>query len=170
MTFLSCHADKTSKRSTGLDPVTSGVTGPSERPPPARVSPLSPRGLASVLEAKPANVRLTGFLPDADEVGLLLASDAVISLTTLDHTMQRGAYEGVYLCRPVITSNFDLLRRHFSKGTVHVDNTVDSIADGIRRMRSERLRFQAEIEKLRAERLEDWRGVEAELREITAGK
>jgi len=128
------------------------------------------RAAAAVLDAKPANVRLTGFLPDADYVGLLLASDAVLSLTTLDHTMQRGAYEAVYLGRPVITSNFDLLRRHFSKGTVHVDNTVDGIASGIRRMRDELMRFRTQIEALRRERLEEWRVVEAGLREITAGK
>ena len=58
--------------------------------------------------AKPDNVRLTGFLPDSDYVGLILASDAVIALTTMDHTMQRGAYEAVYLGRPVITSNLTM--------------------------------------------------------------
>lgn len=128
------------------------------------------RAEASVLNAKPSNVRLTGFLPDADYVGLLLASDAVISLTTLDHTMQRGAYEAVYLGRPVVTSNFDLLRRHFCKGTVHVDNTAEDIARGIRLMRNDLARFRTEIEALRRERLEEWRVVEAGLREIAAGR
>src|SRR5439155_15669694 len=41
----------------------------------------------AVLALKPDNVRFTGFLPDSDYVGLLLASNAVISLTTLDHTI-----------------------------------------------------------------------------------
>ena len=121
-----------------------------------------------VLDAKPDNVRLTGFLPDADYVGLLLASDAVITLTTMDHTMQRGAYEAVYLGRPVITSNFDLLRRHFCKGSVHVDNTVEDIVAGVRRMRTNLARFRAEIEELRRERLEDWKRVEVELRQMLA--
>jgi glycosyltransferase involved in cell wall biosynthesis len=127
------------------------------------------RADARTLDSKPANVRLTGFLPDADYVGLLLASDAVISLTTLDHTMQRGAYEGVYLGRPVITSNFDLLRRHFCKGTVHVDNTVDDIVAGVRRMSSDLSRFRVEIEELRHDRLEDWKRVESDLRQMIAG-
>lgn len=124
---------------------------------------------ARVLALKPDNVRLTGFLADADYVGLLLASDAVMSLTTLDHTMQRGAYEAVYLGRPVITSNFDLLRRHFCKGTVHVDNTVEDLVRGIRCMRDSAPRMRAEIEELRHERLDEWRRVEAQLRRLLTG-
>jgi glycosyltransferase involved in cell wall biosynthesis len=127
------------------------------------------RADAATLATKPDNVRLTGFLPDADYVGLLLASDAVMSLTTLDHTMQRGAYEAVYLARPVVTSNFDLLRRHFCKGTVHVDNTVDDIVAGVRRMSSNLARFRVEIEELRRERLEDWKRVESDLRQMISG-
>lgn len=126
------------------------------------------RSDARVLEARPDNVRLTGFLSDADYVGLLLASDAVICLTTFDHTMQRGAYEAVFLGRPVITSNFDLLRRHFSKGTVHVDNTVDSVVAGVRRMCGDLARFRKEIEDLRRERLQEWTRVETELQQLIA--
>lgn len=124
------------------------------------------RAEPQVLAKRPANVRLTGFLPDADYVGLLLASDAVMSLTIEDHTMQRGAYEAVYLGRPVVTSNFPLLRRHFCKGTVHVDNTVDSIAEGIRRMRDELPRYRREVEELRVQRLQEWERAAAELKRI----
>jgi glycosyltransferase involved in cell wall biosynthesis len=126
------------------------------------------RGEPRLLVAKPANVTLTGFLSDADYVGLLLASDAVISLTTLDHTMQRAAYEALYLGRPVITSNSDLLRRHFCKGTVHVGNTVDEIVAGVRRMRNNLPCFRAEIEELRRDRLQDWKRIELDLRQIVA--
>lgn len=126
------------------------------------------RAPGRVLQMKPDNVRLTGFLPDADYVGLLLASDAVIALTTMDHTMQRGAYEAVYLGRPVITSNFDLLRRHFCKGAVHVNNSVEDLAAGVRCMRDNIERFSAEILELRRERLADWDHAEAELRLITS--
>jgi len=121
-----------------------------------------------VLALKPENVRLTGFLADSDYVGLLLASDAVMSLTTLDHTMQRGAYEAVYLGRPVITSDFDLLKRHFYKGAVHVGNSVDSIVAGVHAMCENRTRLRSEVEELRKERLQDWSRVEADLRLLTA--
>src|SRR5262249_34445048 len=121
------------------------------------------RADARVMAMKPDNVTFTGFLPDPAYVGLLLQSDAVISLTTLDHTMQRAAYEAVYLGRPVVTSNFDLLRRHFCKGTVHVDNTVDDLVRGLQRMRSNSAQYRTEILELRRERLEDWKVVEANL-------
>ena len=127
------------------------------------------RADARVLAAKPDNVRLTGFLPDPDYVGLILASDAVIALTTMDHTMQRGAYEAVYLGRPVLTSNFELLRRHFYKGSVHVDNTVESLVAGVRSMRDNLVRFRAEIKDLRRERLQDWKGIECDLRQLILG-
>jgi glycosyltransferase involved in cell wall biosynthesis len=120
----------------------------------------------AVIARKPDNVRLTGFLPDADYVGLLVASDAVMSLTTLDHTMQRGAYEAVYLGRPVITSDFELLRKHFCKGAVHVPNDADAIASGIREMRGALARYRAEVEELRRERLQDWARVQAQLGQL----
>lgn len=126
------------------------------------------RAEPGVLALRPDNVRLTGFLPDADYVGLLLASDAILSLTTLDHTMQRGAYEAVYLGRPVVTSNYDLLRRHFYKGTVHVDNTVDDVVAGVRCMRDNLHRFRAEVEELRLERLAEWDRVALTLRTMEA--
>ena len=126
------------------------------------------RASQELVAAKPANVTFTGFLPDAEYVGLLLSSDAVISLTTLDHTMQRGAYEAVYLGRPVITSNFEVLRKHFSKGTVHVDNTVDGLIAGLRHMRDNAPAYAAEIADLRRERLEDWRRAELNLRQLVS--
>src|SRR5206468_1859278 len=70
------------------------------------------------LNKAPSNVTFTDFLSDSDYVGLLLACDAAICLTVVDHTMQRGAYEAIYLSRPVITSDFTLLRQAFPKGTI----------------------------------------------------
>ena len=118
-----------------------------------------------VLKSKPDNVQLTGFLSDARYVGQLQASDAVMVLTTRDHTMQRGAYEAVYLGKPVITSNFELLRTSFSKGTVYVDSTVADIVRGIREMRSDVSRFQEEVDHLRDEKLQQWDAVAASLLE-----
>ena len=84
--------------------------------------------------------------------------------------MQRGAYEAVYLGRPVITSNSDLLRRHFFKGSVHVDNDVDAVVSGVCRMRDNLPRFRAEIEELRHERVHEWKRVETELQQMIAGR
>ena len=119
-----------------------------------------------LLQNKPSNVELTGFLPDAKYVGLLLSSDAIISLTTLDHTMQRGAYEAVYLGKPVITSNFKVLRESFSRGTIHVDNSEESIANGVRQMKNNLEQYQEEVLQLRSEKLRQWERRKIELREI----
>src|SRR6202007_274538 len=78
------------------------------------------RASAELLALKPLNLRLTGFLPDTDYVALLQRSTAVMCLTTLDHTMQRAAYEAAYLGRPIITSDFELLRAAFPRATVFV--------------------------------------------------
>src|SRR5262249_35015101 len=88
-----------------------------------------------VLGVKPANVHLDGVVSDAHYVSLLKLCDAAMSLTTLDHTMQRGAYEAAYLGRPVITSDFEILRRAFPRGTVFVGKDAESIAEGVNEMR-----------------------------------
>lgn len=124
----------------------------------------------TILKIKPPNVEFTGFLPDADYVGLLLGSDAIVCLTTLPHTMQRGAYEAVYLGKPVIMSNTDLLRTAFPKGCVHVENTADNIVAGIKEMEKNLGKYQAEIQELRVEKLERWKKTETELRTLLAAE
>jgi glycosyltransferase involved in cell wall biosynthesis len=120
----------------------------------------------ALVHRKPSNVEFTGYLPDSQYVGLLMASDAVLSLTTVDHTMQRGAYEAVYLGKPVITSNFGVLRECFDKGTVHVNNTVNDMVRGMRRMRENISRYREEVCQLRTQKLAHWQVIEAEIRRL----
>jgi len=116
-----------------------------------------PKGApAELLQKKPDNVELTGFLPDPQYVGLLKSSDAVIALTNRDHTMQRGGYEAVYLEKPVVISNFGLLREAFHVGAVHVDNSAADIARGIRQMQNELPRLSQEVKQLRLLKLAQW--------------
>ena len=126
----------------------------------------SKRQAARWIPQAPANVIFTGYLPDARYVALLKAADAIICLTTLDHTMQRGAYEAVYLGRPVITSDFPLLRQHFDKGTVHVDATPSDIARGILEMRDHITDHAARVLELRREKLARWATNEDVLRSL----
>jgi glycosyltransferase involved in cell wall biosynthesis len=115
------------------------------------------------LKQAPANVLFTDFLSKSDYTGLLLASDAVMCLTTEDHTMQRGAYEAVYLGKPVITSAFEILHTAFPKGTVHVGSTSKEIAQGIRRMKEGFSQYSSEVQELRSEKVARWRRVESQL-------
>jgi glycosyltransferase involved in cell wall biosynthesis len=106
--------------------------------------------------AVPPNVRLTGFLPRSDYIRVLASADAVMCLTTRDHTMQRGACEAVSLSRPVITSDWPLLRDSFPIGAVFTDNTALGIAAAVRRARAEHDRLSGEVSELRERRLREW--------------
>lgn len=114
----------------------------------------------------PPNLHLTGFLPDDEYYGLLRSVQAVMSLTTEDHTMQRGACEAVWLGQPIITSDWPLLRQTFHKGTIHVDNTVEGIRAGVLEMRARYHELADEVLLLQEERKRQWKEVETWLKEL----
>ncbi len=103
------------------------------------------------------NVELTGFLESGAYYGLLRASDAVMALTTRDHTMQRGACEALSVGTPIITSDWSLLRDYFHRGTVHVDNTAGGIAAGVDEIWADIDRHRTEIVELRTEVELEWK-------------
>lgn len=94
-----------------------------------------PKSAPERLVDKPANVLLTGFLSVADYGVLLQSADVVLALTTLEHTMLRGAYEAIYQGTPVIVSDSEVLRGAFDQGALHVNNTASAIAAAITDMR-----------------------------------
>jgi glycosyltransferase involved in cell wall biosynthesis len=111
----------------------------------------------------PANVTLTGFLSDEAYGSLLTTSDAVLTLTTRDHTMLRGAYEAVYQGTPVIVSDWPLLRDAFSRGAVHVDNSASGIATGVKELLARREHYRAEVLALRELKQSIWEQAKAAL-------
>lgn len=106
--------------------------------------------------ARPDNVTFTGFLSNDDYAGLLHSVSAILVLTTLDFTMQRGGSEAITVGKPLITSDFDVLRQIFSKGTLHVDNSPESIVAAVGALRDDYERYRREIRELRDERQEAW--------------
>jgi glycosyltransferase involved in cell wall biosynthesis len=104
----------------------------------------------------PANVHFTDFLPDETYYGLLSAAQAVMCLTTRDHTMQRGACEALSLGKPIITSDWPMLRQYFNKGTVHVDNTAEGIRQGVLRMKQHYSSFESGIKELQTDQQREW--------------
>jgi glycosyltransferase involved in cell wall biosynthesis len=118
-----------------------------------------------LLADAPANVRFTGFLPDERYYALMRGSQAVMCLTTRDHTMQRGACEALSLGRPIITSDWPLLRDYFSQGTVHVGAAADDIRRGVLEMRGGHERYAREMIELQARQSQEW---EAGLASLTA--
>jgi glycosyltransferase involved in cell wall biosynthesis len=107
---------------------------------------------ASLLESAPKNVHFTGWLPDQQYANLLRSATIVMVLTTRDHTMQRGAYEAMALEKPLITSDWPLLRRTFNRGTIHVDNTEVSITVGVETAVRNHQSMALEMQMLRRER------------------
>ena len=141
----------------GLPSVAFYVTGRIEQ---------APREL---IEGAPANVHFTGFLDDADYYELLRRADTVMCLTTRDNTMQRGACEALSLARPIITSDWPLLRSYFHRGAVHVAATPGAINDGVARMQAEYDRYRREIVEQQIAQQDEWAGASATLAELLGG-
>lgn len=96
-----------------------------------------------MVKSAPPNVTFTDFLSYPDYYGLLSKSTLIVVLTTRDLTMQRGAYEAIYLGKPVVTSNWPILRENFQNAAVFVDNSAEGIRNGIEKalINIERLEF-----------------------------
>ena len=110
-----------------------------------------------IVAAAPPNVRFTGYVPDAEYYGLLEAAQVVMCLTTENHTIQSGAGEALWLGKPIITSDWPLLREYFSRGTMHVDNSASSILRAVLTMKDNLPTYEAEIQALEHERRCEWR-------------
>jgi glycosyltransferase involved in cell wall biosynthesis len=118
------------------------------------------------IAAAPPNVRFTGFLANEDYYGTLASADVVACLTTRDETMQRGACEALSLERPILTSDWPVLRDYFDEGTVHVANTADGIRAGVERAVRDLPRLNGEVADLAARRRAEWVERRAELRRL----
>lgn len=109
-----------------------------------------------IKEQAPANVQFTGYIPDEQFYGLLAAAQVVMSLTTEDHTIQSGASEALWLGKPVITSDWPVLRTYFSQGAILVDNTAEAIEQAITTMQAHLPAFETGIRQLQQTRQAEW--------------
>lgn len=87
-----------------------------------------------LLDNKPDNLEFTGFIPIADYFSLLVSVDAIMVLTTRNHTMQMGAYEALSLEQPIITSDWPILHESFGNAATYTDNSAESIAEAVTSM------------------------------------
>ncbi len=112
----------------------------------------------------PPGVKLTDFLSDKDYLDLLSGADAVMALTTRDHTLLCGAYEGLAFKKPLILSNKAALRSYFGDNILYVENTSGSIVDGVRKLYSAKPFFDRHAADLASTLARDWTGRFDELR------
>jgi glycosyltransferase involved in cell wall biosynthesis len=104
----------------------------------------------------PPNVTFTGYLPDREYLELLSSADALMTLTTCEHTLLCGAYEGIALSKPLIMSDTQALQDYFVKGVVYVSNDSDSLTRGTEKAIQCKEKLTAEIVLLRTALMEDW--------------
>jgi glycosyltransferase involved in cell wall biosynthesis len=120
----------------------------------------------SFFDNLPDNVVCTGFLPDAQYIGLLRAIDAIMALTTRDYTLQLGGCEAVSLGKPLITSNWPYLQEVFAKGAIYVDNSAKGIREGILAMQQNHESLEKEIVAFRQESRREWNSQFVKLEQI----
>lgn len=110
-----------------------------------------------LVKGKPGNCHLTGFLNYGQYIGLLRGADAILDLTTRDGTVLSGAFEAISLGKPLIVSDWQVLRNYFSAGTVYVPNSVDGICNGVSHLQSNMQELSRGIVQLQAALNLEWR-------------
>lgn len=122
-----------------------------------------------VVEKKPDNCHLTGYLTYDRYVGLLRSVDAILVLTTMDHQVLMGGFEAVSLEKPLIVSDWPVLKDYFCLGTVHVPNTAQGIYAGVRQAQRDQDRLRREIVVLHEQLQSEWEKTLAELKQLLEG-
>jgi glycosyltransferase involved in cell wall biosynthesis len=100
---------------------------------------------ARVRDALPANVRLTGFLPEEEYWSLLAASDVIMDLTTMDDCLVCGAYEGMAVGNPLVLSGNRASVELFHDAALFTDNSVASLASVVRDARGQYAALRARM-------------------------
>lgn len=116
-----------------------------------------------VIQNAPGNVTFTGYLTGDSYWNRLYASSAVMVLTTFPFSLLGGAQEAMALGVPLILSRQPALTEYFTRGTVFVNHSIESLMDGVNMMQSQSCRLASEIAELSAERTQRWEREFAEL-------
>ncbi len=80
----------------------------------------------------------TGFLSRDDFFTLLSSCDIIVALTSFDFSAAAAATEGLFLEKPLLLSNKPALRSIFRYGAIFVENNVDSIANAIKKIATDK--------------------------------
>ncbi|WP_136513123.1 glycosyltransferase family protein [Geomonas edaphica] len=102
------------------------------------------------------NVTFTGFLPDDEYFALLHACQAVMVLVDTEDTMQQGAYEAVSVKKPMVLSDWRVLRESYPCGAVFVANEPASIRAGVLSLIEHYDEYVAGAERIHRERVAIW--------------
>jgi glycosyltransferase involved in cell wall biosynthesis len=104
----------------------------------------------------PKNICFTGFLPDPEYIRRLYSVNAIMVLVKYDMTMLCGAYEAVAVGKPLITSDWKVLKHYFSKGTIYVDNSPEQIKAAVEKMKCQLFSMTRDMASLKLEISARW--------------
>lgn len=118
----------------------------------------------------PANVRLTGFLPDRDYWRLLAQAVVICDLTLKPDCLVCGAYEALALGKPMVLSNDQETRRIFGPAAILTGSEPDEIAEALCAALEQRETLAAGARELREAYRESWPAQAAAVRDaVLAG-
>lgn len=104
----------------------------------------------------PANVKLTGFLPEHAYWDLLASASVVLDLTEMPNCLVCGAYEALALGVPVILSDDDAGRKTFGEFAEFTKNDSQQIARALDRVRSNHAALVAAMPTARSQFEDRW--------------
>jgi hypothetical protein len=105
----------------------------------------------------PANVRLSGFMPEEAYWSALARAAVIVDVTTMPSCVVCGAYEAVAVARPIVLANDSVNVEIFGAAAVYVDASAESIAAGIAEAYGRRDEIVASVPGARASLDERWR-------------
>jgi glycosyltransferase involved in cell wall biosynthesis len=97
----------------------------------------------------PANVRLTGYLPDRAYWQLLAQAAVICDLTLKPDCLVCGAYEGLAMAKPLVLSDNPPTREIFGAAAVLTGSGPDEIASALRTALEQRERLEANARDVR---------------------
>lgn len=122
-----------------------------------------------LLDSAPQNVIFTGYLKGNNYWNQLDLSQAIMTLTTNPHSLVAGGLEGMYMSKPLILSRQPALMEYFTKGTVFIDHTVESMVEGVQQARDNEKTLARESGELAADHCAQWNQTALEFRNILVG-
>src|SRR6266566_1678434 len=90
------------------------------------------------------------FLTDGTYSALLKNVHGLVVLTKQPNDLSCAAYEGLAIAKPIVSSNGPEMRRFFTRGIIFVNNTPESISDGIKQMLDEQATLTKEVITMRS--------------------
>ena len=104
-----------------------------------------------------SNIILLGFIDEKVYLKYLNSVDAVIVLTNQDHTLNCGSYESVCAEKPMVLSDFNVIKNYFYKGVIYSKLDSGSISNAIRQLISSKNKLNDDVKNIKKELQISWK-------------